>query len=180
MRDRAWARLRDHVANRVRTLPAARLARLGRAREAALHGFDVEPIGPDPAHSGSDPRWRTRAMWSVALACAAALGATYVWEHHDQRVADREHRVRTDDLGPAGEPASRVGPAAALLGHRDFDLVRDAAGQAQAESLAFHAWLAARMTDPAAAAPFALEPASPDAVRPVAPDMPANETDAAL
>lgn len=176
----AWQRLRDHVNTRVRTLPAARLARLGRAREAALHGFDVEPIGHADAPTDSRPRRRRRALWAVSVTCLGALAATFVWEHYDQRRADREHRVQADALGPAEEPASRVSPEASLLAHRDFDLVRDSAGLAASDSLAFNAWLAARMTDPSAPDPFVAAPTSPDAVRPVAPDLPANETDAAL
>ena len=176
----AWQRLRDHVNTRIRTLPAARLARLGRAREAALHGFEVEPI--DTVGPGSDgiARWRRPALWLVSIACIGALAATVVWERHDQRRADSDRRVRIQPLGPAEPPASRVGADAALLAHRDFALMADVAGQQQSGSLAFHAWLAGRMGDPLALDPFAAAPAGSEPVRPLAPDVPAIESDAAL
>lgn len=186
----AWRRLRDHIHRRIKTLPSARLARLGRAREAALHGFDVEPIAPESAGTGlrraadaGRPRWWRPALWSVSVATVGALLATVMWEQLDHHAADRERRVRVEPLGPPEPPASRLGAEAALLGHRDFDLVADAAGQAQAESLAFHAWLAARAGDGTGADPFgaAAIPVEGDgAVRPTAPDAPSNETDAAL
>lgn len=177
---RAWQRLRDHVNTRVRTLPAARLARLGRARDAALHGFDVEPFGPAAPEPAAGPRWRRLALWAVSVACLGALAGTFVWERHDQRLADRERRVRVEPLGRAERPASTVGAQAALLAHRDFDRVRDPAGLAQSESLAFHAWLAGRMGDPAAADPFVVTPTGAEPVRPVAADLPTTESDEAL
>ena len=39
-------------------------------------------------------------------------------------------------LGPAEPPASRYGDAARVLGHRDYPLVADTAGRAQARDLA--------------------------------------------
>ena len=176
----AWQRLRDHVNTRIRTLPAARLARLGRAREAALHGFDVEPMRPaDPDGDGAG-RWRRPALWAVSVATLGALAMTFAWERYDHRLADRERRVRIETLAPAEQPASTYGAGSAWLSHRDFELVGDAASQAGAGSLGFNAWLAGRMGDPVAVDPFVIAPTGSEPVRPVAPDVPTNESDAAL
>lgn len=173
----AWTRLREHVHKRIKTLPPARLERLARAREAAIHGFDIEPIGPAPDATARPDRRRPAAL-AVVVACIAALGATWMAERRDGVRGDRERRVDARPLGPAAAPASRYGAQAGVLGHRDYALLADPAGRAQAEALAFHSWLAARHAPEAPGDPFAAPATAPEPARPEVPSLVPAETDA--
>lgn len=176
----AWARLREHVHRRIKTLPPARLERLAGVREAVVHGFDAAPIGPAATAAAAPRRDRRRpAAIAVVAGCLLALGATWVLETREGARADRDRRVSVRPLGPAEPPASRYGDAARVLGHRDYPLVADTAGRAQARDLAFHSWLAARHApDAAGGDPFAVPAVAPAPVLPEMPTLVPAETDA--
>lgn len=172
-----WSRLGEDAHRRVRALPPARLERLARARDAALHGFEVEASFGHAAVPVPRDRRRAAAI-GVTAACLVALGATWVVERRDVAAAERERRVRVRTLGPAEPPASRFGDAAWVLGHPDYGLVADGEGRMRAGTLAFDSWLAARHAPGAPGDPFT-PPAAPPA--PVLPDLPTlvpAETDA--
>jgi hypothetical protein len=133
----AWARLREQVHRRIKTLPAERLAHLARLREAAIAG---NAVPRQVATSGAPPALR-RALWAGFALCVVALAGTWAWPWLQLRGG--LDGIRLDDLR-AERPAARYDQELALLGHRDFDLLADPAGRAAAEELAFHSWLAAQ------------------------------------
>ena len=142
----AWARLREDVHRRIKTLPAERLAHLARLREAALGGVALAARAPPRAW----PRWLRPLLWSLVAACTLALAATWLWPWWQQRGADAEGIVR--QRLPAEEPAARYDARTALLSHRDFELLADPEGVALAVELAFFSWLAAQTPEEAGAA----------------------------
>lgn len=139
-----WQQLRDHIHRRIKTLPPQRLARLTAAREAALRGPAAVPARPTRAGHPrrSHPRWLLPLLWILLGLCAAAFAATFWWPlaPHYRGVAPGQ--VRSQEL-PDEAPAARYGRAAALVSHRDFELLADPAAEAQASALAFHSWLLA-------------------------------------
>jgi hypothetical protein len=141
----AWARLREQVHRRIKTLPAERLAHLARLREAAIAGTAAHS---QPATRAPTPDLQ-RALWAGFALCVVALAATWAWPWWQLRGG--LEGIRFDDLR-AERPAARYDEELALLGHRDFDLLADPAGRSAAEDLAFYSWLAAQApaepTDP--------------------------------
>lgn len=157
----AWQRLREQVHRRIKTLAPERLLRLTRAREAALLGQPA-PVEDAPATLRGTPR-RPRALlwllWGLLALCAAALAATYWWPAGGggDWLGTREPRVRSHALPPADPPASRYGPQAGLVAHRDFGLLLDPEGEGIARELDFFSWLAAHE----AVAPVPVDPMAP-------------------
>ncbi|MGY1425953.1 hypothetical protein [Lysobacter sp. A289] len=147
---RAWQRLREQVHHRIKTLPPARLARLGLMREAALRGNTVP--GPGTAAGSSwgsgaaptiRPRWLMPVLWSALALCALALAVTF-WEPARTALEGPPAGSVWKRALPAQSPASRYDADAGLVAHRDFELLADPGGEVQAQRLGFHSWLAAR------------------------------------
>jgi hypothetical protein len=141
----AWARLRESVHRRIKTLPAERLAHLARLREAALGGAALAERAPPRGW----PRWLRPLLWILLAGCALALAATWLWPWWQQRGADAQGIVH--DRLRAQAPAARYDAKTGLLSHRDFELLADPEGEAQARELAFFSWLAAQAPTAAAA-----------------------------
>lgn len=144
----AWQRLREQVHRRIKTLPAARLQRLTRAREAILTGA-VDPHPARFAAAPARPRGLLTALSGLLGLCVLAFAATF-WAPVRGLLDDGDDTdlsVRIQPL-PASPPASRYGADAALVSHRDHALLSDPDGVAAARELAFHSWLAAQQ-DPA-------------------------------
>lgn len=145
---RRWEQLREQVHRRIKTLPPQRLARLTAARETALRA-SAGTVPPQPrmarvprAPTGR-PRWLLPLLWSLLGLCAAGFAATFWWPLVPHYRGVEPGHVRQQSL-PEEAPAARYSRAAALVSHRDFELLADPAGEAQAQSLAFHSWLLAR------------------------------------
>lgn len=143
----AWQRLRGDVHRRIKTLPPDRLARLGHAREAALAGTGPDRPAPAPRFARVDagPRPRTRllkALWGLLALAAALFAATFLWPERFTSAPPGTSRVLAEQA-----PASRYGVDAALVSHRDFELLADPEGLQAARELGFHSWLAAQGTD---------------------------------
>ncbi|MGO4221280.1 sigma factor-like helix-turn-helix DNA-binding protein [Lysobacter sp. TAF61] len=147
----AWQRLREQIHRRIKTLPADRLVRLSGAREAAMRGV----TGPTATSAGSPatprrPRWLLPLLWSLFALCALALAASFIWPGSLtpwQRALGLEpgvKRVRVEALPEGDAPASRYSAETALVAHRDFELLADPQGQADARDLEFHSWFAAQ------------------------------------
>jgi hypothetical protein len=171
----AWHRLREQVHRRIKTLPPERLLRLAGMREAVLRG-DEPPAGSAPGtpHQSRPvaprprPGWLMPLLWSLLALCVAAFAVSFWWSPGSGLggLIGHTRGIRVQPLPPAQAPASRYGPEAASLSHRDFDLLADVAGQDQARELDFYSWLAARDAGlrPAALTVTEPEPApSPDA-----------------
>ena len=145
----AWQRLREQVHRRIKALPPERLLRLAALREAVLRGDKAPAVsapGTGPARQPSRrPRWLMPLLWSLLALCALAFAASFWWlpGGFGGLIGDARG-VRVQPLPPSGEPATRYGDEAASLSHRDFDLLADVEGQAQARELDFYSWLAAR------------------------------------
>lgn len=139
----AWRQLREHVHRRIKTLPAARQVRLAAAREGAAEAparpaWDMQ-AGPGRAW----PRWLLPLLWVLLAACALGFAATFWAPARKQLEGPPPGEVWQNEVA-ASEPASRYGREAALLAHRDFELLADPEVLADADGLAFHAWLAAQ------------------------------------
>ena len=151
----AWQRLGDQVRRRIKTLPPPRLVRLGRNREAALAGAAIaEAGGRDRAADTrrSRPGWLPAVLWALLGLCVLAFATTFLpgaarWLDGASRGAPGQHEL------PAEAPASRYGAEAGLVSHRDFALLADPQGLADAEQLAFHSWLADHFSSEAADEP---------------------------
>lgn len=153
----AWRALADAIQRQLRDLPPQRLLRLVALREAALKGDRVQraaskaQAGPWQAET-SLPRRRWPWIVLVAAVCMAALAATWWWPHgvgplpvavvEDgvQRLQD-EVDIEYEPL-PAQAPAARFDPAAGVLLHPDFELVKEAPEEAIAREADFLAWVA--------------------------------------
>ena len=129
----AWLRLRAHVHRRIKTLPAERLASLARLREDALAGRNATHAPPPRERPG----WLLPSLQVAAAACAIVFVGTFAWPAWEQYA----HPLRSETL-PAERPAERFDAEAALLSHRDFELLADPDGDALAQDLAFLSWLA--------------------------------------
>ncbi|MEO7929551.1 MAG: hypothetical protein ABIR20_00945 [Lysobacter sp.] len=143
---RAWSALREHIHRRIKTLPAPRLDRLARAREAVLRGDAVGtpamPAGDSAATVPARPAWLMPVLWALLTVCVLAMVATFLppWQQWTGGAGSVD--PRTDAL-PEQAPASRYGAEAAAVLHRDFELLADPQGVAMAADFPFHAWLAA-------------------------------------
>ena len=126
----SWRRLQQQIQQRLKGLPPPRLVRLGRNREAALAGAGQAAL----PHAGR-PRSRLLLplLWGALALCALGFGATF-W-------MDAGGRGGGPQL-PVEAPASRYSADAGRIAHRDFALLADPQGVAQASQLAFHSWLA--------------------------------------
>ena len=167
----AWHTLREQVHRRIKTLPAPRLDRLARAREAALLERPVassaQPAGLGTATPEARPAWLMPLLWALLVLCALAMAATFVPQMRQWAgIASPVGNV-TNAL-PEQAPASRYGVEAAAVMHRDFDLLADPEGAALAKDLPFHAWLAARGDAlPAAQDEQAQMPSAPNVADPL-------------
>ncbi|MGJ7904372.1 hypothetical protein [Lysobacter sp. 1R34A] len=143
----AWQQLREQVHRRIKTLPAERLARLGQVREAALQGVAAAtgPGAPAKAAPRPRPRWLLPVLWGLLALCALAFAATF-WPFGGLAGGwlGGPGGVRISALPDAAAPAERYSHEAGLVAHRDFELLADPAGQAAANEVDFHSWLAAR------------------------------------
>lgn len=163
----AWNQLREQIHRRIKTLPPDRLARLGGAREAVLRGSGGEPSATP--QGAARPRWLMWGLWTLLVLCALALAATFWPWGAMTGGTPAPMRVQVEPLPDADAPASRFDADTALVAHRDFALLADPAGEAQAQDLEFNSWLAAQQAAgvdrpaPPADAPEA------DAVAPSAP-----------
>lgn len=147
----AWRRLGEQVHRRIKTLPPPRLVRLSRAREAALAGASdpVDAASPAPGFVRSRPRWLLPLLWTLLVLCAAAFAATFWWRTAALLDGPGPGQAWQREL-PVADPASRYGLDAALVSHRDFELLADPQALAAAEQLGFHSWLAAQGGTPLA------------------------------
>lgn len=144
-----WRQLREQVHRRIKTLPAARQESLAQARARALAGTAPAPVDPAPvppqATPRARPRWLMPALWTLLAVCALALLATF----HGERLRERlmgppEGEIWNRSLAEGEPPAARYDRQAAVLTHRDFELLANPREAAEAERLGFHAWLAAQ------------------------------------
>ncbi|HEY5851841.1 MAG TPA: sigma-70 region 4 domain-containing protein [Lysobacter sp.] len=148
----SWQRLREQIHRRIKTLPADRLVRLSAARDAVMRGGagSHTPSGGALATARTRPRWLMPALWALLAVCALALAATFIWPGSLapwQRALGLEpgvKRVRVEPLPEGDEPAARYSAETALVAHRDFDLLADPQGEADARDLEFHSWYAAQ------------------------------------
>lgn len=142
-----WQRLRDQVHRRVQALPAERLARLARARDAVVRSAPPASGSTTQADSTSAPsRDRPRVLvtlWALLALCAAALAASFLPAAPGWLGLADSAAVSGMTLLPDAPPASRYGKQSGLIAHRDFALLADPTAQ-QARDLAFHSWLAAQ------------------------------------
>jgi hypothetical protein len=103
-------------------------------------------------------------LWALLALCAVAFAATFrddAGRLFDGRRGQAGHR----ELPPEA-PASRYGRDAGLVAHRDFELLADPQALADADDLAFHAWLATQDLDaPADEAPSDPDNGATDATR---------------
>ncbi len=182
----AWRMLGEAAQHAVRELPPERLAHLARLREAALLGRRLDPLpepeaeDAKPASSSATevivarPRWTKPAMVAVAIACVAALAATFFLPEDVWPGDPHAPRVRIAALPPAEAPAAKFDAQGALLLHPDFEQILEdgdasaATGDATLEHAArtdpaFYAWLAAGAPEPriAPVVPEDSEPAKP-------------------
>lgn len=138
-----WEQLRARIHHRIKHLPPQRLVRLTAAREAALSERSAPATAPARRRQRARPRWLLPLLWTLVVLCAAAFAATFWWPRVPQYPGAAIGEARQQAL-PEAAPAAGYGKAAALVSHRDFELLADPAGEAQAQSLAFHSWLAAQ------------------------------------
>lgn len=143
-----WRRLREQVHHRIKNLPAGRQRFLAEARAEALAGGGIEAgsIGmPEPLPAPGRPRWLVPALWGLLALCVIAFAATFFGDALLQRLAGPEEgEVWSGSLEGGEEPASRYGRQLEVLTHRDFELLADPDGMAEAGQLGFHSWLAAQ------------------------------------
>ncbi|MCE7032110.1 hypothetical protein LY625_05670 [Lysobacter sp. GX 14042] len=143
-----WRRLREQVHHRIKNLPAGRQRFLAEARAEALAGGGIEAGSiamPEPLPASGRPRWLVPALWGLLALCAIAFVATFFGDALLRRLAGPEEgEVWSGSLQAGEEPASRYGRQLEVLTHRDFELLADPDGMAEAGQLGFHSWLAAQ------------------------------------
>ncbi len=144
---RAWESLREQVHRRIKTLPDARLQRLGEARKAALRSPGPTPVttaNPFSAHSNrARPAWLMPLLWTFLVICVLAMAATFLPQVRQWMTGAGPAAISTAALAEKA-PASRYDAETAAVLHRDFELLADPHGVAMATDLPFHAWLSAR------------------------------------
>ncbi|HEY5804221.1 MAG TPA: sigma-70 region 4 domain-containing protein [Lysobacter sp.] len=170
----SWQRLGEQIHRRIKTLPADRLVRLSAARDAVLRG-SAHPRTPSEAPAAATrprPRWLMPALWVLLALCALALAATFIWPGSLapwERALGLEpgvKRVRVEPLPEGDEPAERYSAETAMVAHRDFDLLADPQGEADARDLEFHSWYAAQQAAGVTAPTPPSDVPPPDAVAP--------------
>jgi hypothetical protein len=177
----AWRSLDLATREALRQLPAQRLARLTRLREAALSGHRLDPApGAMPRGSARlapvQPRWLLPSLWTALALCVTAFAATFLWPGTGQPPAGDAQRIQRMPLPAAAAPLANYDAETAMLGHRDFEQLMfeqsaDAADRALVRDLDFYAWYAAGIAaQPATALPL------PDAAQPL-PDAAAGTQD---
>lgn len=140
----SWQQLRDQIHRRIKTLPPDRLVRLSSAREAALRG-EAEPVARTRGLPATPrPRWLMPVLWGLLGICALALAATFWRGDAGLPGMGGSGRVEVEPLPEGDAPASRYGDELAIVAHRDFALLADAQGQADARDLEFRSWFAAQ------------------------------------
>lgn len=142
----AWQQLREQIHRRIKTLPPDRLVRLSSAREAALRGQAQATSAPDgpAAVSRSRRRWLLPVLWALLVLCTLALAATF-WPWGSGGIGSyAPSRVQVQPLPDEEAPASRYGDELAVVTHRDFALLADPQGEADAGDLEFRSWFAAQ------------------------------------
>jgi hypothetical protein len=137
----AWRALGDAAQAMVRQLPASRLEELVRQREAAVIGRGPPPAPRRPRARGA-PRYR-QACAAVAAFTVLALAATW-WLPHRGAADPGFDGVRVEPLPPAERPVATYDQDAALLTHRDFELLVEGEGSAVVADPGFFAWYAAQ------------------------------------
>lgn len=139
-----------------RLLPAERLGRLARARDAALHGRTPR--------RHRLPGWRP-LLWAALVACVLALLASFLLPFE----RDAPPEIGVTALPPSDPPLERFDADTALLTHPDFDqLTAPPAQQALARELEFYAWYAAQR--PSSPAPDSVSPGTFPGARMHAPE----------
>lgn len=147
-----WRQLRERVHHRIKNLPAERQRFLAEARAEALAGGGIEGSGevaagpaPGVTRAAARPPWLVPVLWGLLALCAIAFAGTFFGDALLARLAGPEEgEVWSGVLEEGEEPASRYGRQAQVLTHRDFELLADPEGAAEAGHLAFHSWLAAQ------------------------------------
>jgi hypothetical protein len=141
----AWQQLREQIHRRIKTLPPERLVRLSSAREAVLRGDEAAAsAGPGASVPIERPRWLMPLLWSLLALCALALVATFLPSGSSRGGVAAGRRVQIEPLPAADSPAARYGDEAGMVMHRDFALLADPQGEAAAQDMEFHSWLAAQ------------------------------------
>lgn len=191
----AWQRMREQIHRRIKTLPPDRLVRLASARESALLGDPTTAAangtGTAAVSTRSRPRWLMPVLWALLALCALALAATFWWSGvwpWEQVQGLGVKRVHVEPLPEGDEPNSRYSTETGLVAHRDFALLADPQGEADARELEFHSWLAAQQaagitepTPPADMPPaeaIAPMPATTSTLPPAAAETEAETSDA--
>lgn len=138
----AWQALGEAAQAAIRQLPAERLAEIARQREAAIRGHRAPRARAD-GRARPPVRWRA-AQWGIVAATALALAATW-WLPGADIDGPGPEGIDIESLPPAAAPAATYDADAALLTHRDFDLLLAAEDTPAAADPGFHAWYAAQM-----------------------------------
>ncbi len=140
-----WRQLRERVHGRIKNLPPERQRFLAQARAEALATGGEAEAAPAAAPSPARPRWLVPALWVLLVVCVLAFVATFFGDALIGRLAGpAEGEIWSGSLAEGEEPASRYDREVEVLTHRDFELLADPGGAADAEGLAFHSWLAAQ------------------------------------
>ncbi len=179
-----WHALDRAMRQALADLPAARLVRLARLREAALAGRDLS-AGPAMRQSGHvrgenqstavPRRWVLPVLWVAVGACVIALVGSFLLpgllSNQAGNDASNGLPVRAGALAESDPPASRFDDDIALLSHGDFDQLADTRDAGLIDTFDFYAWYAAQLQSGAAkAAPL------PDAAGPLADPSQAGTT----
>jgi hypothetical protein len=141
----AWRALAGATRSQLQHLPAARLVRLARLREQAIHG----PSPTHPARGGSRAiavprrRWQVPGLLTAGALGAIALAATFFLPAGPSDVD--VGLVQATPLPAAATPSATYDRETALLTHPDFDQLADARDAALIADLDFYAWYAARL-----------------------------------
>jgi hypothetical protein len=159
----AWRALSEAAHAMIRQLPASRLVELARQREAAVIGRGP-PAAPRRPR-GQAPRHR-QACAAVAAITLLALAATW-WLPGDVTSDPGFDGVLVELLPPAEQPVATYEQDAALLTHRDFELLVAHEDSAVLADPGFYAWYAAQSDagrQPADAEPLPLDDATTPAM----------------
>lgn len=164
-----WHGLDRAIRQALAELPAPRLVRLARLREAALAGCELapEPVlrqprqGHDKHHPAAAPRrWVLPALWLGVGVCVVALVVSFllpgmlpgVLQNQAGSAATGDMPVQESMLADTDPPASRFDDDIALLSHRDFEQLVDTRDAELIDTFGFYAWYAAQLQSEAAKA----------------------------